>query len=249
LYLSPFRNRIEQSSILKNSRIVLSIDPVQTQEPKEFAIKSIKRLGHYICAVKMNFHLILPLSKADLSEVNKVAHLYQLQSIADVKLNDISHTNQIAMQHLLEMGFDSVIVNPFMGKDALRSTVRQSHGSNCGVIALVYMSHRGAKDCYGAEIVRKKTKETMKMYEYFHNMAIDEGVDGIVVGATDIPILKEVSNNKGAPIYSPGIGVQGGRIDLTTKHEADYFIIGRSILSSNNPAKEAKKFQRLISSR
>jgi orotidine-5'-phosphate decarboxylase len=248
-YLSSFRERIKQSSILKNSRIVLSIDPAQTLEPKEFAIKSIKHLEHYICAIKLNFHLILPLSKSDLTEVNKVAHLYELQSIADVKLNDISYTNQIAIKHLLEMGFDSVIVNPFMGKEALRSTVLQSHGSNCGVIALVYMSHRGANECYGADIVSKKTKRITKMYEYFHNMAIEEGVDGIVVGATDIPILKEISDNKGAPIYSPGIGAQGGRIDLVSEQKTDYFIIGRSILSSNDPAKEAKKLQRLISSR
>ncbi|MDQ3840893.1 MAG: orotidine 5'-phosphate decarboxylase, partial [Thermoproteota archaeon] len=127
--MSSFQERIKQSSILKNSRIVLSIDPAQTLEPKEFAIKSIKHLEHYICAIKLNFHLILPLSKSDLTEVNKVAHLYELQSIADVKLNDISYTNQIAIKHLLEMGFDSVIVNPFMGKEALRSTVLQSHGS------------------------------------------------------------------------------------------------------------------------
>src|ERR687895_2544065 len=194
-YLASFRNRIEQSSKLKNSRIVLSIDPIQSSQPKRFAMKSIKHLQHTICAVKLNFHLILPLSKSDLSEVNKLAHLYRLQSIADIKLNDISNTNQIAIQYLLEMGFDSVIVNPIMGREALRSAVKQTHESNCGVIALVYMSHRGAKDCYGADVISQRTKRIIRMYKHFLNMTNDAGVDGIVVGATHIAVLKEISYN------------------------------------------------------
>ncbi|HEY3525108.1 MAG TPA: orotidine 5'-phosphate decarboxylase / HUMPS family protein, partial [Nitrososphaeraceae archaeon] len=76
-----------------------------------------------------------------------------------------------------------------------------------------------------------------------------EGVDGVVVGATNISILKEISNRKTAPIYSPGIGVQGGRINSVTKNGADYLIIGRSILSSIDPVREAKKFQLLMSNR
>jgi orotidine-5'-phosphate decarboxylase len=244
---ASFRTRMEQSSKFKNSRIVLSLDPTQTPEPKRFALNSVKRLQHHICAIKLNFHLILPLSKSDLSEVNKLAHLYRLQSIADIKLNDISNTNQIAIQYLLEMGFDSVIVNPFMGSEALRSAVEQTHVSNCGVIALVYMSHRGAKDCYGADVISQKTKRIIRMYKHFLNMTNDAGVDGIVVGATHIGVLKEISYNKSAPIYSPGIGTQGGRIDLAIKHGTDFLIIGRSILSSIDPVREAKKFQLLTS--
>src|SRR5215210_6939821 len=239
---ASFRNRMEQSSKLKNSRIVLSLDPSQMPEPKRFALNSVKRLQHHICAIKLNFHLILPLSKSDLSEVNKLAHLYRLQSIADIKLNDISNTNQVAIQYLLEMGFDSVIVNPFMGREALRSAVEQTHESNCGVIALVYMSHRGAKDCYGVDVISQKTKRK-RMYKHFLNMTNDAGVDGIVVGATHIDVLKEISYNKSAPIYSPGIGTQGGRIDLAIEHGTDFLIIGRSILSSIDPVREAKKFQ------
>ncbi|HYZ65298.1 MAG TPA: hypothetical protein VE574_01090, partial [Nitrososphaeraceae archaeon] len=59
--------------------------------------------------------------------------------------------------------------------------------------------------------------------------------------------LKEISYNKSAPIYSPGIGTQGGRIDLAIKHGTDFLIIGRSILSSIDPIREAKKFQLLTS--
>lgn len=36
-----------------------------------------------------------------------------------------------------------------------------------------------------------------------------------------------------------------GRIDRAIKNGTDYFIVGRSIIASANPVKEARKFQRL----
>ena len=43
------------------------------------------------------------------------------------------------------MGFDAVIVNPLIGKNALQFAVNQAHKMNAGIIALIYMSHPGAK--------------------------------------------------------------------------------------------------------
>jgi orotidine-5'-phosphate decarboxylase len=246
--LPSFRKRIKKSSKLKNSRIILSLDLPHMPELKKFALMSIIRLQQHICAIKVNFHLILPFSKSDLTELNYLAHSYGLESIADIKLNDIASTNQIAIQHLLEMGFDSVIVNPFMGKDSLKSAIEQTHEKNCGVIALVYMSHPGARECYGADIVNGKKNRTISMYKLFYNMAIDTGVDGIVVGATHIDVIRDISKVKRIPIYSPGVGVQGGDICLTKKHGADFFIVGRSILTSGNPLRAVRKYQRLTSS-
>jgi orotidine-5'-phosphate decarboxylase len=183
----------------------------------------------------------LPFSKSDLTEINDLAHKYGLESIADIKLNDIANTNHITIHYLLEMGFDAVIVNPFMGKAALKSAVQQTHAKNCGVIALTYMSHPGAEDCYG-------TRRIISMYKLFLAMAIDARVDGIIVGATQADILKEVSNTRRIPIFSPGIGIQGGKIDIAIKNGIDFFIVGRSIVASSNPVKEAKKFQRLTAS-
>ena len=36
-----------------------------------------------------------------------MAHLYGLQTIADIKLNDIGHTNDVATGHLWSLGFDA----------------------------------------------------------------------------------------------------------------------------------------------
>lgn len=243
--LTPFQKRIAEKSRLKNSRIILSLDPTASHDPKKFAMKSIEQLNRYVCAVKLNFHLILPLSLTDLTETTELAHSRGLECIADIKLNDIGNTNHIAIKYLLEMGFDAVIVNPIMGKIALNSAVKQTHEKNCGIITLTFMSHAGAGEYYGAKIFNHRTGRIARLYKMFLSMAIDAKADGIVVGANQLDILKEISRVRKFPIFSPGIGIQGGRIDQAIKSGTDYFIVGRSIIASANPIKAAKKFQQL----
>src|SRR5215212_8435364 len=143
----PFFERIARAAIEKKSPIVLALDPrpSDNQRLPEIAARTI-------CAVKMNFHIILPLSASEISAINKLAHSFGLQSIADIKLNDIETTNAIAVDHLTNMGFDAAIANPFIGGDALASLVQKAHKADAGIIALVYMSHPEAKEGFGLEI-------------------------------------------------------------------------------------------------
>ena len=79
-----------------NSRVILAND----YDPKNkklvpLTIQNIKTLHHHLCAIKLNFHLLLPLGKKEIIRINKIAHQYGLQTIADIKLNDIGNTNEI----------------------------------------------------------------------------------------------------------------------------------------------------------
>ena len=200
-------------------------------------------LEKYICAIKINFHLILPLSISQMSEINDLIHSYQLQSIADIKLNDITRTNEVAIDYLLKMGFDAAIVNPFMGKEALQAAVDQAHKNHAGIIALIYMSHPGAKDGFNIDIMNSNAR----MYKLFLEYAYECKVDGIVVGATQINVLKEISSQKQVPIYSPGFGLQGGNIQQAAKNGTDYFIVGSLIIRSTEPVNVVKEIQYQIS--
>ena len=238
--LASFCQRIDACSKSKNSKIVLAIAPLPRTDLLDFAKMLINLLEEYICAIKLNFHLILPLSASQLSEINDLAHSYGLQSIADIKLNDIPNTNEIVIECLLKMGFDAVIVNPFIGKGALLSAVNQAHQNNGGIISLVYMSHIGAKEGFGRRVVistknKDKINNTTLMYKVFIEYAHACNVDGIVVGATQVDILKKISSKKQISIYSPGFGTQGGDMQEAAKNGTDYFIIGRSIVNSNDP--------------
>jgi orotidine-5'-phosphate decarboxylase len=242
--LSSFRERIDICSYNKRSKVILALDPLFRTDLLEFVKAIVIMLEKYICAIKINFHLILPLSISQISEINDLIHSCHLQSIADIKLNDIPRTNEVAIDYLLKMGFDAVIVNPFMGKEALQVAVDQAHKNHAGVIALIYMSHPGAKDGFNIHIINRN----IRMYNLFLEYAYECQVDGIVVGATQINVLKEISDQKQVPIYSPGFGPQGGNIRQAAKNGTDYFIVGSLIIRSTDPVNIVKQIQHEISS-
>jgi len=242
-----FRNRIKNSS--RKSCIILANDlsdhDINKLESK--TIVNIRKLHEYLCAIKLNFHVILPLNQRSLSKINQIAHDHGLQTIADIKLNDIGNTNEITIQRLWQCGFDSVIVNPIMGLENLENLVTSSHSRGHGVITLVHMSHPGAKLGYGLSVRNPKTKKMLKLHELFLQWSITSKVDGIVVGATVPDIIHHSSKMiKGkCEIYSPGIGTQGGDPKKAIQDGANYLIVGRTILESRAPILEAKKLQML----
>lgn len=236
----PFSERIAIAAMEKKSPIVLALDPHSSgkQRLREFAAKTICAVEQYICAVKMNFHIILPLSASEISGINKQIHSFGLQSIADIKLNDIENTNAVALDLLTKMGFDAAIANPFIGRNELASLVQKAHKADAGIIALVYMSHPGAKEGFGLKV------QGRRLYKAFLGRAAATGADGIVVGATQLEILQEVAGR--LPVYSPGVGIQGGSAEQAIRSGADYLIIGRSIIEAKQPTKVAKEIQNRI---
>jgi orotidine-5'-phosphate decarboxylase len=233
---SLFRDRIADAAKEKKSSIVLAIDPSPSiNDVLGFVEKAIADTQDHICAIKLNFHAILPLSGKELASIIHRANSAGLQCLADIKLNDIENTNQVTLEHLVgRMGFDCVIANPFVGRDALESMVKKAQGLGGGIIALVYMSHKGATEGYGLQMQGNR-----RLYEVFRERAADAGADGIVVGAGNLDILRELSGQE-LPIYSPGIGAQGADAIEVARSGADYLIVGRSIIESSDPAGAAK---------
>ena len=245
--MTGFRNRMKNSS--RKSRIILANDLNDTNVNKleSKTIGNIRKLQEYICAIKLNFHVILPLGQSSLVKINQIAHDQGLQTIADIKLNDIGNTNEITIQRLWQCGFDSVIVNPIMGLENLENIVTSAHNSGHGVITLVHMSHPGAKLGYGLSVRNPATRKMQKLHELFLKWSISSNVDGIVVGATVPEIISYSSKMaKGkCEIYSPGVGTQGGDPKKALQEGANYLIVGRTILDSKDPILEAKKLKML----
>ncbi len=244
--MTGYRTRIRESASDK-SRIILAndLENLSIQKLESNTIKNIKTLNKFLCAIKFNFHLILPLGIKSLTKINHVAHDAGLQTIADIKLNDIGNTNKITTEKLWQAGFDAVIVNPIMGSKNLQSLIESAHKDDHGIITLVHMSHPGAKLGYGLTVL--KNKKTLKINELFLEWSCSMKADGIVVGATVPQIIKSCSKrSKGrCEIYSPGVGTQGGDPVNAIRSGANYLIVGRTILNAKDPVLEAKKLQEL----
>tara|TARA_B100000686_G_scaffold276915_1_gene296173 strand:+ start:929 stop:1666 length:738 start_codon:yes stop_codon:yes gene_type:complete len=238
--MTKFSDRIKKSA--KASPIILANDydpKIPNIESK--TIQKIKLLNNYLCGIKINFHLLLRLDKKQISKINKTAHDFGLQSIADIKLNDITNTNSITVQNLWNMGFDAVIVNPIMGKKSLKKIVELSHKQNKGVISLCHMSAPEAKLSYELKI--KSRSKNKQLYQLFLEWAITSCADGIIVGATYPKIINycKTTAQKKLSIFSPGVGTQGGSASKAKKLGSDYLIVGRTILNAKNPLVVTKK--------
>ncbi len=237
--MTKFKVRIHKSSVV--SRIILANDyDLGTEKLVSKTLGNIKTLSEYICAIKLNFHTLLPLGKKEITRINKTAHDYGLQTIADIKLNDIGNTNLITAENLWNMGFDAVIVNPIMGKKSLKNLVELSHKKNKGVISLCHMSAPEAKLSYELEI--KNNSKKQQLYQLFLDWALTSHVDGIIVGATFPKIISycKKSTRGKLSLFSPGIGTQGGSASKAKKLGSDYLIVGRTILNSKNPVQTTK---------
>ena len=239
--MAKFNERIKKAA--KVSSIILAND-YDSRTPKVEAktIQNIKKLHPYLCGIKLNFHLLLPLSSKEIIKINKTAHRYGLQTIADIKLNDIGNTNRVTTEHLWNLGFDAVIANPIMGLDSLKNLVKSAHKNQKGVITLCHMSAPKAKLSYDMEV--KMTKK-QQLYQLFLNWALTAKVDGIVVGATFPKIIQYCSKQAGKnlSIFSPGVGTQGGSANEVISSGTNYLIVGRTILNSKTPVDVAKELQ------
>lgn len=259
--MTTFRSRL---SSMRNRRVIFACDyeisrsngtvaggVIDAQTALDRIICDVKSAAPYLCAIKLNFHLLLPLGMEAISCILDVAHQYGLQSIADIKLNDIGNTNRVATDILWNMGFDPVIVNPIMGLDSLRTLVQSAHKNEKGVVTLCHMSAPEAKTSYEMQVCagRNPDASAKRMHEIFFQWALESKADGIIVGATypqiirdcatDISKQKEAGSDTAPYVISPGVGAQGASVADAMQSGSDYIIAGRSIIQSPDPAQAA----------
>jgi orotidine-5'-phosphate decarboxylase len=233
---SKFIAALEKRAETSKSSLILAADLDYRENTKDLlrdAKEIIAATRDYLSAVKLNLHLIIPLSLSQLAELNDFILSSGLQSIADLKLNDIDNTNRVATGYLWKAGFSAVIVNPFAGFENGLDVVFQRAGElGKGVITLAYMSHKGANEGFGLELANGRT-----MFDLFLERALSWGADGVVLGSTrpeKIAQAKAVLKNN-TKILCPGSGAQGGDPAEALRAGADYIILGRSILNSSDP--------------
>jgi orotidine-5'-phosphate decarboxylase len=157
----------------------------------------------------------------------------------------------VIAEYYYAAGFDALIANPFIGwEEGLKPIFDVARRLRRGVILLVYMSHKGASEGYGQTIINAETGKKTPQYVSFAKKALKLEADGAIVGATYPENIREVHEILGekVPIYSPGIGAQGGEIKSALEAGARYLLVGRAVTLAENPAESAKKIRDLTKS-
>jgi orotidine-5'-phosphate decarboxylase len=245
-----FKAKIEETAKKKESSIVLALDfPFRSPEKREELVAKaqdvLEAVHSYLCAVKINHHLVLPLGTFDgVQQLITRIHEKGLLAIMDCKVNDIGATNQVIAEYYYAAGFDALIANPFVGwEEGLKPIFDTARRLQRGVVLLAYMSHKGANEGYSQTIYDGKTGAKTAQYISFAKKALKWNADGVVVGATYPEKIREIHEVLGenVPIYSPGIGAQGGAAETALKAGACYLIVGRGITLAQNPREAAKR--------
>src|SRR4030067_3353930 len=101
---------MEEAARKRESDIVLALDfPFQNPtNPKTLLAQArtvLEAVHPYVCAVKINHHLMLPLGLFDgVQTIVKDIHEKGLLAIMDCKINDIGATNQVMAGYYFSIG-------------------------------------------------------------------------------------------------------------------------------------------------
>ncbi len=175
----------------------------------------------------------------------------EIFTIADAKRGDIGNTSSMYAKAFFEdLGFDSVTVAPYMGKDSIEPFLEFEDKHT---ILLALTSNEGAFDFQTKKIegkeVYKTVLETSKSWKNSKNLMY-------VVGATKAEYFKEIRNIvPDSFILVPGVGAQGGNLQEVCKYGMNENVgllinSSRGIIYASNgndfaekAAQEAKKLQ------
>lgn len=241
MFGQAFIKELEERMKTTQSRVIHAMDIANTLPPDapESARRDlIERACHhatavepYIVALKLNYPLVLATGLEIAHHLKTVAP--NLPLIADFKVADIDNTNAWIARHTYAAGIDAIIVQGFIGDDAIQGVLNEARNyGDRGVILVVDMSHPGS-----LQFIHPQTPNLAKL-------AVKLKVTGVIAPGTRPPHVRNIRTWVGSNtlILAPGVGAQGGKPGSAIAAGADYEIIGRSIYQAEDPAQTAKEF-------
>jgi orotidine-5'-phosphate decarboxylase len=141
--------------------------------------------------------------------------------IIDAKRGDIGNTAKAYARSLFDdYKFDAMTVSPYLGHDSLEPFIEYR---DRGVFILCRTSNKGAMDFQSLSV---RTNDGQKMLFEVVAEKVNEwnkhGNLGLVVGATYPEELKLIRERyPEMPLLIPGVGAQGGELELAVKYGAD----------------------------
>lgn len=235
------------TDIHKIPGILLSeVDPLY-----EFNKAIIAATHEYIAAYKLNmaFYESLGIPGWELLERTLALIPADTLVIADAKRGDIENTSRkYAETYFKTYNFDAITVSPYMGMDSIAPFLEYE---DKGVFVLCLTSNPGSTDFQflnveGEPLYLKVAQKALGWNFIYGNC-------GLVVGGTHTNEIKEIREiAPELPFLVPGIGAQGGNLELVVKHATDdsglsaLINVSRSVIYASSEADFAEVARKRI---
>ena len=225
-----FIEKLFEASRKNQSLLCIGLDPDPKLMPRmdvfHFNREIIDATSDLVCAYKPNLAFYEALGLKGLRALEKtLSHIPRnIPVIGDAKRGDIASSSEAYARALFDnFGFDAVTVNPYLGYDSIAPFIAYP---DKGVFILCKTSNTGAADFQESMCVEKgKNGSGRPLYEIVAEKANawnTRGNIGLVVGATYPEQLKRIRELcTELPLLIPGIGAQGGDIELVVRYGVD----------------------------
>lgn len=241
-----------------NSMICVGLDLDKKKMPSEyssnikgmydFALRIIESTCDIVAAYKPNLAFFMELGPEGLSLLEEIVKKIpdDVRVIIDGKMGDIGSTASHYASAVFERyKADWVTLNPYMGYDAIRPFLDYQ---GKGAFVLCLTSNPGSRDFQFMHVVNKPiymyVAEKVAYWDKEQNL-------GLVVGATHPEQLADIRAAAGdCPILIPGVGAQGGNLELAARAGTNDFKklalinVSRSILYASSNIEDFDKVAR-----
>ncbi|MDP1604823.1 MAG: orotidine-5'-phosphate decarboxylase [Legionella sp.] len=223
--------RVEDSASL----LCIGLDPHSSdlKEPsaasaRDFCLTLIRATAPYAAAFKPNAAFFEVFGAEGWTALKQVIEAVREESdrmgsripvILDAKRGDIASTAEAYAQAAFEsIGADCITLSPYLGRDSIDPFIQNQEK---GVFLLCKTSNAGSMDVQDLLVLPRGSNNPVHLYSYVAQLAQqwnEKNNVGIVVGATH-PQIMEMIRNAVPDLWflSPGVGAQGGKLELALK--------------------------------
>jgi orotidine-5'-phosphate decarboxylase len=224
-----FLAQLLEASHRNKSHLCIGLDPDPQRIPIHyrtyadplyaFCVTIIDATSDLACAFKPNIAFFEAMGFAGLQTLQRLMQLPRtVPWILDAKRGDIGSTADAYVRAVFdELQADAVTLNPYLGSDSLAPFLQRTEK---GCFILCKTSNPGSSDLQDLDVGGQP------LYMHVAQLAAQRwnanGNVGLVVGATHPTALAQVrAVCSDLPLLIPGVGAQGGELELAVRAAAD----------------------------
>ena len=223
-----FMEKLTNATRKNQSLVCIGLDPDPNLMPENTSVLAFNKAiidatAHLVCAYKPNLAFYEAMGREGMEALEQTVKYIpdDIPVICDGKRGDIGNTARAYARAIFDrLGCDAATVNPYLGFDSVEPFIQYQ---DKGVFILCRTSNAGAVDFQSLRC--ESESGTRPLFEIVALKSSHWNVNGnigLVVGATYPDELKVIRNNHpDMPLLIPGIGAQGGDLEITISYGVD----------------------------